>query len=43
MTLYQQRYTEQIEVADAATIIERWGAIVAVDVYRSSLVSRWLA
>jgi hypothetical protein len=24
MTLYQQRYTEQIEVADAATIIERW-------------------
>jgi len=24
MTLYHQRYTEQIEVADAATIIERW-------------------
>jgi nicotinamidase-related amidase len=24
MTLYHQRYTEQIEVADAATIMERW-------------------
>jgi nicotinamidase-related amidase len=24
MTLYHQRYTEQIEVADAATILERW-------------------
>jgi nicotinamidase-related amidase len=24
MTLYHQRYTEQIEVTDAATIIERW-------------------
>jgi nicotinamidase-related amidase len=24
MTLYRQRYIEQIEVADAATIIERW-------------------
>jgi nicotinamidase-related amidase len=24
MTLYHQRYTEQIEVANAATIIERW-------------------
>jgi nicotinamidase-related amidase len=24
MTLYHQRYTEQIEVADAATITERW-------------------
>jgi nicotinamidase-related amidase len=24
MKLYHQRYTEQIEVADAATIIERW-------------------
>jgi nicotinamidase-related amidase len=24
MTMYHRRYTEQIEVADAATIIERW-------------------
>jgi nicotinamidase-related amidase len=24
MTLYHQRYTEQIEVTDAATIMERW-------------------
>jgi nicotinamidase-related amidase len=24
MKLYHQRYTEQIEVADAATIMERW-------------------
>ena len=24
MTLYHQRYTEQIEVTDAATIIARW-------------------
>jgi nicotinamidase-related amidase len=24
MTLYHRRYTEQIEVADAATIMERW-------------------
>ena len=24
MTLYHQRYTEQIEVAEAATIIKRW-------------------
>jgi nicotinamidase-related amidase len=24
MTLYHQRYAEQIEVADAATILERW-------------------
>ena len=24
MTLYHQRYSEQIEVADAATILERW-------------------
>jgi nicotinamidase-related amidase len=26
MTLYHKRYTEQIEVADAATILERWKA-----------------
>jgi nicotinamidase-related amidase len=24
MMMYHRRYTEQIEVADAATIIERW-------------------
>jgi hypothetical protein len=24
MTLYHQRYTEQIEVADAATVMQRW-------------------
>jgi nicotinamidase-related amidase len=24
MTLYHQRYTQQIEIADAATIMERW-------------------
>jgi nicotinamidase-related amidase len=24
MTLYNQRYTEQIEVADAATVLDRW-------------------
>ena len=24
VTLFRQRYTEQIEVADAATIMERW-------------------
>jgi hypothetical protein len=24
MTLYHRRYTEQIEVTDAATIMERW-------------------
>jgi hypothetical protein len=24
MTLYHQRYAEQIEVADAVTILERW-------------------
>jgi hypothetical protein len=24
MTLYHQRYTEQIEVADASTVMERW-------------------
>jgi hypothetical protein len=30
MTLYHQRYTEQIEVADAATIMQRWGPYAEV-------------
>ena len=38
MTLYQQRYTEQIEVADAATIIERWEP-GAVDVYWTAVIN----